>query len=119
MTTRQFNDDGEYLWSFSNRFLVHCPQCNECALVIKTGKNFEYSARITCEHCGYCRDKSFDKVNWRSPVQTTARIRCGYCGTWLYKSKRLKEGPPKNKETELYCSRCEHHTRTELNETWS
>ncbi len=46
MTTR-FRDDFRSVDSFSDEFLVHCPECRHCANVLTAG-----DVRFVCTHCG-------------------------------------------------------------------
>jgi len=62
----RFEDTGEWLYQFTDLFLVHCPRCDRCAKVVLRDAVGEQPQdymsmvfsprRLVCEHCGYTQN---------------------------------------------------------------
>jgi hypothetical protein len=58
MNLSRFQDNGETIDIFRDKFLVRCPNCNSCAIVYRVAPQDCFSqARFSCKHCGLSRDR--------------------------------------------------------------
>ena len=59
MPSVPFSDRGEPLEAFADRFLVRCPRCGSCAVVVTEPNSehypFFWPRRLTCSQCGLWR----------------------------------------------------------------
>ena len=65
MNKVRFRDEGQSLSDFAGEFLVHCPQCDRRAQVIRStevGAPGRGRPRLVCGHCGY--SKTFAGTSW-------------------------------------------------------
>jgi hypothetical protein len=97
--SERFTDSEGTRYAFSDEFLVHCPQCDSCARVLRlpSPDQWEYFAprRRLCPNCGYTRDKVIVGVSpgrnldWYYGLPLWLQTPC--CGEtlWAYNSAHL------------------------------
>ncbi len=94
----RFQDSNALIDEFTDKFLVHCPQCQKCAVVItnKVQKNKRFSeARVSCAGCGYNREWDGKvltiggNVDWCFKLPLWLQTPC--CGEvlWAYNEEHL------------------------------
>jgi len=99
METR-FQDQGQTIYNFLDEFLVECPQCSACALVITLAKNPEKISlfdqrRLVCQKCGHTSDWDRKTVatggNIDPYFQLPLWLQTPCCGEmlWAYNHKHL------------------------------
>jgi hypothetical protein len=53
----RFRDTGKTIYAIGYEFLVHCPRCDNCALVVpRNGEQGFASRKLVCTKCGYTQD---------------------------------------------------------------
>src|SRR5713226_1184834 len=94
----RFRDTGQTIYEFAHKFLVHCPQCENCARVVpKNNEDTNYFAprRLICTKCGYVKDwaeKSISiggETDWYFCLPLWLQTPC--CGKtlWAYNKEHL------------------------------
>lgn len=61
-TATRFQDQAQYLWSFTDVIWVHCPKCGKRAEVRRHGSWRDYG--LNCFFCGFARNESIDGITF-------------------------------------------------------
>ena len=89
----RFRDTGQTIYEFAHKFLVHCPQCDNCARVVpKNNEDTNYFAprRLICTECGYVKDWAEKSIRWVSETDwyfclpLWLQTPCGRKTLWAY-----------------------------------
>ena len=85
--------DQELVYDFADEFLVRCPKCDGCALVVVRER--WAAATLTCRSCGFAADWAGEGCVVGEPVDCYFQLPlwlsvscCGEC-LWAYNSKHL------------------------------
>jgi hypothetical protein len=70
MLANRFIDTGDTAWDFGDEFLVHCPECGECARVVPRDEDASLFAprRLVCPHCALVKEHADRAVGMQDGV---------------------------------------------------
>ena len=104
---QRFKDSGHSLFAFMDLFLVHCPRCDECAVVIYRDTSTVRLARpypadlifaprrLVCRRCGFTKDWAerevtyYDTLDWYFAQPLWLQIPCCSEILWAYNERHL------------------------------
>ena len=94
--TNRFKDKNHLIWHFTKQILVHCPTCNEQAIV---------TDEEGCDVKLFCPSCLLLKTNNRKQYTISQNIRCSNCGkiNYFYRTEMSQ----KEKKQTITCS-CSH-----------
>ncbi len=96
----RFQDQGSTIYNFLDEFLVQCPQCSACAIVITLDKNSDKiqlfsKRRLVCQKCGHTSEWEGKSVALAGNIdpyfQLPLWLQIPCCGEilWAYNHKHL------------------------------
>ena len=95
------NQSPTYLQDFGDEILVVCPQCRECALLVRFEReSVNWGNRLVCHHCGHSRDwrvRRRDRVVFPGSgphlvygLETWLQVRCWGEVLWAFNREHLE-----------------------------
>jgi len=94
--TNRFKDENHLIWHFTKQILVHCPNCNEQAIVTDEAGS---DVKLFCPSC------HLFKTNDRKCYTISQNLRCSNCGKTNY---FYKEGLVRKTKTQTITCECNH-----------
>lgn len=102
---------------FSTHIWIHCPKCNQPALVNTTLSQYtipfpcNYQSECHCRSCGF---KTTDINTWNGVLQGIIQRSCSHCGNKIHHITKPTKTPYKTDSVQ--CSIC--FTKKDYNITW-